>query len=33
MGQSPQPKIMEMDFFQKHIGSIISRMRLLINAS
>ena len=33
IGQSPLPKIMQMDFFQKYIGSIIPSMRLHIIAS
>ena len=31
--QSPQPKIMQMDFFSKYIGSIIPSVRLHVNAS
>ena len=31
--QSPQPKIMRMDFFQKYIGLKISSVRLHVNAS
>ena len=31
--RSPQPKIMQMDFYQKYMGSIISSVRVRVDAS